>query len=72
VAAISKTGTHSVCRDVVEYLEELPAEFTPEEERQQVEFQWDDYHQTAIEDADEDDDDWSEDDEMMEVIYTKE
>ena len=71
VAAISKTGTNTVCRDVVEYLEELPAEFTPEEERQQVEFQWDDYHQTAIEDAD-DDDDWSEDDEMMEVIYTKE
>lgn len=73
VAAISKTGTNNVCRDVVEYLEELPAEFTPEEERQQVEFQWDDYHQSAIEELDgDDDDDWSEDDEMMEVIYVKE
>lgn len=73
VAAISKTGTQAVCQDVVSYLEELPAEFTPEEERQQVEFQWDDYHQSAIEELDgDDDDDWSEDDEMMEVIYVKE
>jgi len=73
VAAISKTGTKAVCQDVVEYLEELPTEFTPEEERQQVEFQWDDYHQSAIEELDgDDDDDWSEDDEMMEVIYVKE
>jgi len=77
VAAISKTGTNDVCLDVVEYLEELPAEFTAEEERQQVEFQWGDYHESAMDDANEnhddfDDDDWDEDEEMMEVIYVKE
>ncbi|WP_372881009.1 Obg family GTPase CgtA [Psychromonas sp.] len=76
VAAISKTGTQQVCQNVVDYLEELPTEFTPEEERQQVEFQWDDYHQSTIDevagDFDDEEDDWDEDDEMMEVIYVKE
>ncbi|WP_028863947.1 Obg family GTPase CgtA [Psychromonas aquimarina] len=76
VAAISKTGTQAVCQDVVEYLEELPPEFTPEEERAQVEFQWDDYHESAMDDANadyhDDDDDWDDDEEMMEVIYVKE
>jgi GTP-binding protein len=74
VAAISKTGTQDVCQNVVDYLEELPAEFTAEEKREQVEFQWDDYHESAIDEAtddfeDEDDDD---EEEMMEVIYVKE
>ncbi len=77
IAAISKTGTQEVCQDVVDYLEALPAEFTAEEQREQVEFQWDDYHESAMDEAqkngdDFDDDDWDEDDEMMEVIYVKE
>ena len=42
--------------------------YTAEEERQQVEFQWDDYHQQQIdqanqEDWDDDDDDWDDEDE---------
>lgn len=79
VAAISKTGTQDVCQNVVDYLEELPQEFTAEEQREQVEFQWDDYHESAMDDVNEnyvdtdtDDDDWDEDEEMMEVIYVKE
>jgi len=77
VAAISKTGTQAVCQNVADHLEEMPKEYTPEEERQQVEFQWDDYHESAMNDvaqdyADEDDDDdWSEEDETMEVIYVR-
>ena len=75
VAAISKTGTHDVCKKLVAYLEELPTEFTPEEERQQVEFQWDDYHKSAIDAVESavhiDDEDWDDEDEMMEVIYVR-
>jgi GTP-binding protein len=76
IAAISKTGTQQVCQDLVDYLEELPSEFTAEEQREQVEFQWDDYHQSAMDEANENhhdsDDDWDDDEEMMEVIYVKE
>lgn len=75
IAAISKTGTQEVCQNVVDYLEELPEEFTAEEQREQVEFQWDDYHESAMDEANEsfdDDDDWDDEDEMMEVIYVKE
>lgn len=78
VAAISKTGTQAVCQNVADHLEEMPKEYTPEEERQQVEFQWDDYHESAMNDVaqdyadeDDDDDDWSEEDETMEVIYVR-
>ncbi|MGB5445518.1 MAG: GTPase ObgE, partial [Psychromonas sp.] len=78
VAAISKTGTQAVCQNVADYLEELPVEFTPEEERRQVEFQWDDYHQSTIDevadnldaDADEDDDDYWDD--HPNTVYVKE
>ena len=73
IAAISKTGTQEVCQDVVDYLEELPPEFTAEEQAEQVDFQWGDYHESAMDDAHADfDDDWDDDDEMMEVIYVKE
>ena len=76
VAAISKQGTQQVCQNVADHLEEMPTEYTAEEERQQVEFQWDDYHESAMDDAnesyvDEDDDDWDEDEETMEVIYVR-
>lgn len=75
IAAISKTGTEQVCRELSDYIDELPQQESIEEERQQVEFQWDDYHQSAIEtlEGDLDDDDWDDDDdEMMEVIYVRE
>jgi len=77
IAAISKTGTQEVCQNVVDYLEDLPVEFTPEEQREQVEFQWDDYHESAMDDVnedyddldDEDDDEW---DDHPNVVYVKE
>ncbi|WP_094751537.1 Obg family GTPase CgtA [Psychromonas sp. CD1] len=77
VAAISKTGTQKVCQNVANHLEEMPKEFTPEEERQQIEFQWDDYHESAMDDVndayiEEDAEDAEDDDETMEVIYTRE
>lgn len=78
IAAISKTGTQQVCQNVADHLEELPKEYTAEEERQQVEFQWDDYHESTMDEfnenyvgEDEDDDDWDEDEETMEVIYVR-
>ena len=78
ISAISKKGTQEVCQNVADHLEEMPTEFTTEEERQQVEFQWDDYHESAMDDAnadyeasEEDDDDWDEDEETMEVIYVR-
>ncbi|WP_413702476.1 hypothetical protein ACLKMH_22535 [Psychromonas sp. KJ10-10] len=55
----------------------MPTEYTAEEERQQVEFQWDDYHESAMDDAnlhfgeDDEDDDWDDEDETMEVIYVR-
>ncbi|AGH80393.1 GTPase CgtA [Psychromonas sp. CNPT3] len=76
VAAISKTGTQAVCQNVANHLEEMPKEFTAEEERQQVEFQWDDYHESAMDDVTdsyiEEEEDEDDDDETMEVIYTRE
>jgi len=78
VAAISKTGTQQVCQNVADHLEEMPKEYTAEEERQQVEFQWDDYHESTIDEVnenyvadDDEDDDWDEDEETMEVIYVR-
>jgi GTP-binding protein len=73
IAAISKLGTQEVCQDVVDYLEELPAEFTAEKQQEQVEFQWDDYHEAAMDKATDefDDDDWDDEEEMMEVIYVR-
>lgn len=78
VAAISKTGTQRVCQNVADHLEEMPKEFTAEEERQQVDFQWDDYHEATIDEVNENyvgeeeaDDDWDEDEETMEVIYVR-
>jgi GTP-binding protein len=78
IAAISKTGTQAVCQNVADHLEEMPTEYTAEEERQQVEFQWDDYHESTMDNVNEnyvgeedDDDDWDEDDETMEVIYVR-
>ncbi|WP_435236572.1 Obg family GTPase CgtA [Psychromonas sp. PT13] len=78
IAAISKTGTQEVCQNVVDYLEDLPPEFTAEEQREQVEFQWDDYHESAMDDVNEnyddlddedDDDEW---DDHPNVVYVKE
>jgi GTP-binding protein len=73
IAAISKLGTQEVCQDVVDYLEELPAEFSAEKQQEQVEFQWDDYHEAAMDKATDefDDDDWDDEEEMMEVIYVR-
>ncbi len=56
----------------------MPKEYTAEEERQQVEFQWDDYHESTMDDLnenyvpeEEDDDAWDDEEETMEVIYVR-
>ena len=78
IAAISNTGTQQVCQNVAEHLEEMPIEFIEAEARQQVEFQWDDYHDSAINDANakyddvnEDHDGWNANEETLEVIYVQ-
>ncbi|MCK5819745.1 MAG: Obg family GTPase CgtA [Psychromonas sp.] len=78
IAAISSTGTQQVCQNVAAYLEEMPIEFVAKEERQQVEFQWDDYHDSATDDANaqyneinEDQVDWDGNEEKCDVIYVR-
>jgi len=82
IAAISKTGTQAVCQHVADHLEEMPKEYSAEEERQQVEFQWDDYHESVMDSAnaianenydDSDDSDDSDDwDNHPNTVYVKE
>lgn len=73
IAALEGRGSDALCREVIAYLETLPAkEADTQEEAEPVEFMWDTYHEEAIEDAiDEDDDDEDDDDHDVEVIYQK-
>ncbi|MCE0559200.1 MULTISPECIES: Obg family GTPase CgtA [unclassified Motilimonas] len=74
IAAASKQGTKELCLELADYMESLPKESDESETQEQVEFKWDNYHKSAIEEAtdwDDEDDDWDEeDDEGIEFIYT--
>ena len=71
ISAFSKLGTETLCSEVMEFIEELPAEEEQAPEEKSVEFKWDTYHQEAIDEHDDDDwdDDWDEDDYDVEVEY---
>lgn len=72
ISAVSKLNTLDLCRDVMAALEEMPRAMGLEE-KENVEFKWDDYHAQAIESyvEDDDDDDFDEDDYDVEVVYQK-
>jgi GTP-binding protein len=53
-------------------LDSMPKEKFAEEEKEEVEFKWDTYHQKATSQDDDDwDDDWDDDDYDVEVIYQR-
>ena len=71
ISAFQKQNTEELCREVMNFIEELPVELESEEEER--EFKWDTYEKsTAEHDVDDDDDDWDDDDYDVEVIYTNE
>ncbi|MBT4883278.1 MAG: Obg family GTPase CgtA [Glaciecola sp.] len=63
ISAFQKLNVNELCRDVMTYLEELPADIVADEE-EQIDFKWDSYHERTIaEHVDvEDDDDWDDED----------
>lgn len=77
ISAISGKGTDELCKEIMNYLEQLPKASAEEQEEQAqaaTEFKWDNYHQEQLEaydDEDDDDDDFDDDDSDVEVIYQK-
>ncbi|GAA5139623.1 Obg family GTPase CgtA [Thalassotalea piscium] len=75
ISAFNKMGTDTLCTQVMDFIETLPAvedEVSPEDKT--VEFKWDTYHQDAVsglEDDLDDDEDWDEDDYDVEVEYRR-
>ncbi|CAG9295625.1 Obg family GTPase CgtA [Celerinatantimonas diazotrophica] len=75
ISAITQQGTDELCKDLMDYIETLP-DIEDEPLTEQVDFQWDEYHQSKIaeqapayekDDWDDDDDD----DDGVEVIYVR-
>ncbi|WP_220719084.1 Obg family GTPase CgtA [Agarivorans litoreus] len=74
ISALENNGTKDICKAIGQFIETLPMVEEEMAEREEVKFQWDDYHQQQIdkvnqEDWDDDDDDWDDDDYDVEVIY---
>lgn len=76
ISAYAKLNTNELCLDVLKTIESMPKEAL-EETEQNVEFKWDNYHEEAInehdnwEDDDLDDDDDDDDDYDVEVVYQR-
>lgn len=78
LSAIEGRGTEQLCKEVMTYLEQLPApEELSDDEKTTTDFKWDDYHREEIAkaeaefDDEDDDDDFDDDDYDVEVIYQK-
>lgn len=73
ISAFQKLHTDVLCRDVMDFIETLPAPEEQEIDEEEVTFKWDSYHQNALQEADDDldDDDWDDDDYDVEVEYRK-
>lgn len=74
ISAFQQAGTADLCRQVMDYIEALPAEQQQADESEQVSFKWDSYHQRTLAEhqLDDDEDDWDDDDDYdVEVIYQK-
>ncbi len=68
ISASQNLNTKDLCNDLSDALEDMPREIVRDED-DKVDFQWDTYDNSAMDDADEDDDNWNEDDYDVEVIY---
>lgn len=73
ISAFQKLETQSLCRLIMDFLQSLPSEEEAEQEdEEEVEFKWDTYHRNTMEQAEFDDDDWDDEDDHPNVVYTKE
>lgn len=75
ISAFHKMGSMEICQDIMQFLDELPAEETSAEE--EVDFKWDEYQKNvqpeeAFDDDFDDEDDDDEDDDHPNVFYVKE
>ena len=73
ISAASRENTARLSKDILSYIEELPAEEVADPIADPVTFKWDDYHEeaAALEDDLDDDDDFDDDDYDVEVIYQR-
>ncbi|AXR05306.1 Obg family GTPase CgtA [Salinimonas sediminis] len=76
ISAFQKMHTDSLCRDVMDFIETLPAPEEQDIEEEEVAFKWDSYHKSTLAQESElsddlDDDDWDEDDYDVDVEYRK-
>lgn len=73
ISAASRENTERLSKEILNYIEQLPAEEEAELIADPVTFKWDDYHEeaTALEDDLDDDDDFDDDDYDVEVIYQR-
>lgn len=77
ISAVNKQGTKELCRDLAEFMENLPREEEALSEEEKVDFMWDDYHKDAmagaqvIDEDDEDWDDWDDEEDDGHVIYVR-
>ncbi|MFS1703904.1 Obg family GTPase CgtA [Aestuariibacter sp. GS-14] len=75
ISAFQRLNLDPLCYDIMNYLENLPADVEAEDERKNVEFSWDTHRKVPTDDFDFDDDDWDDedddDDHDVEVIYRK-
>ncbi|WP_286263251.1 Obg family GTPase CgtA [Thalassotalea atypica] len=71
ISAFNKMGTDELCQQLMTFIDTLPPELEEDAEEKAVEFKWDNYHQDAMSDLDDDldDEDWDEDDYDVEVEY---
>lgn len=75
ISAFQKKNTDDLCRHVMNFLDTLPDESEKHDESpEEVNFKWDTYHSTTLQNDVSDDDDFDDDDDDydVEVIYTKE
>ncbi len=72
IAAASRTNTQQLAAEILNYIEELPAEQEAEAQADPVHFKWDDEQQIDdLKDDLDDDDDFDDDDYDVEVIYQR-
>ncbi|TDF38156.1 Obg family GTPase CgtA [Alteromonadaceae bacterium M269] len=73
ISAFQKQGTQDLCRELMTFIESLPAIEEVEEEKETPEFKWGSYHDEVLSEGDDFDDDWDDDDDDhgVEVIYQK-
>lgn len=73
VSAFQRLGLEPLCHEIMNFIESLPDELQEEQEKPEVEFNWDAHQQSDATQSD-DNDDWDDDDDDdydVEVVYRK-